>query len=83
MEYRVVDRIPRPCQYEGCNIVVQNTRGFCPKHYLIAYPCEFGPSCKNRCAAHSRRRYCQEHAWYAKKVCPTTQAKPRETGDEE
>jgi len=66
--YRVVDRIPRPCSYEGCDIIVQNRLGFCVTHYLVAYPCEFDESCPHRCAAHSRTRLCQEHKWLAYKL---------------
>ena len=48
--------------------------GFCVDHYLVAYPCEFDPSCKHRCAAHSRSRLCQEHVWYAEKLRRNTLA---------
>ena len=75
-EHKAVDRIPRSCGYGGCDVVVQNRRGFCVAHYLVAYPCSFDPSCKHRCAAHSRSRLCQEHYWYAGK------RRPESTGEE-
>lgn len=72
--HKAFNRIPRPCGYEGCDVIVQNRTGFCVAHYFIAYPCAFDASCKHRCAAHSRSRLCQEHVWYAEKLRRNTLA---------
>lgn len=69
MRGRRVDHIQtRPCVFDGCETVVTNRLGFCPTHYSIAYPCSFDAACKHRCAAHSKTRLCQEHAWYGDKL---------------
>jgi hypothetical protein len=67
-EHKAVDRIPRSCGYGGCDVVVQNRRGFCVAHYSVAWPCSFDESCPYRCAAHSRTRLCQAHRWFAHKL---------------
>lgn len=57
----------RRCAFDGCSTLVRNELGYCPTHYSVAYACVFDESCRNRCAAHSRTRLCQEHAWYTRK----------------
>ena len=61
-------RLDRPCAYEGCETIVRCKLGFCPTHYSVAYACGFDTSCRHRCAAHSKTRLCQEHAWYTAKL---------------
>ena len=61
-------RLDVPCAFNGCVVTTRAKLGFCPDHYLVAHPCEFDASCRHRCAAHSRTRLCQEHAWYAGKL---------------
>lgn len=64
----------RPCGYPGCETLTRTRLGYCPAHYYVAYPCSFDPLCRHRCAAHSRTRLCQEHAWYAEKLRRNTLA---------
>jgi len=54
--------------FDGCETVVTNRLGFCAEHYGRAWPCSFDANCTNRCAAHSKTRLCQEHAWYGEKL---------------
>jgi len=75
---RAVDRQPRICAFDGCDRVVLNRLGFCVSHHGIAWPCSFDASCKYRCAAHSKTRLCQEHAWYAEKMRREARAQLRE-----
>ncbi len=67
MSSRLV-KVERPCAFVGCSVMVTNRLGFCASHYSVAHPCAFDASCPHRCAAHSRTRLCQEHAWYAAKA---------------
>ena len=61
-------RLDVQCSFAGCTATTRAKLGYCPDHYLVAHPCEFDASCPHRCAAHSRTRLCQEHAWYAGKL---------------
>ena len=58
----------RECLHPDCTAPTRARLGFCPAHYSVAYACVFDASCRNRCAAHSRTRLCQEHAWYTVKL---------------
>jgi len=61
-------KVARKCAHTECIEQTRARLGFCPTHYLVAYACSFDAACPHRCAAHSRTKLCQEHAWYGYKL---------------